>query len=195
MTHYTDQEIIDRTLEGDTAIFAALVERYQYMVYTVVYRIVRNKEEAEEIAQDSFVKAYQSLGTYKGKSKFSSWLYTIAYRKSLDRVRNQSVTFTTSVIDNVSEKALKQVENALDYMESKEQNEIVLEAIMKLPEKESVIVTLYYLEENSVKEIAAIVGISPQNVKIKLYRARKKLYSLLKDYVSPEIKDRYGRAL
>ena len=83
----TDQYLIDKTLNGDTRAFGELVERYQAFVFTIALRIVKVREEAEEVAQDAFIKAFQSITSYRGESKFSSWLYSIAYRKALDAIR------------------------------------------------------------------------------------------------------------
>jgi RNA polymerase sigma factor (sigma-70 family) len=84
MSLTTDQQLIEKTLRGDTSSFGKLVERYQDFVFTIAFRIMKVREEAEEVAQDSFIKAYESLNSFRGESKFSSWLYSIAYRKALD---------------------------------------------------------------------------------------------------------------
>ena len=85
------------------------------------------------------------------------------------------------------------VEDALGYLQAKERSEIISKSILKLPEDEAAIVTWYYFEEKNIKEIAAIVGMSADNVKIKLYRSRKKLYSILKHHVSLKISNNNGR--
>ena len=87
MIKTTDQHHIEQTLAGDPQAFGELVRRYQDYVFTVVNRMVQHREEAQEITQDTFVKAYSSLKSFRGESKFSSWLYTIAYRKALDRLK------------------------------------------------------------------------------------------------------------
>ncbi|AXT56134.1 RNA polymerase sigma factor [Aquimarina sp. AD1] len=195
MNHQSDQYYIKQVLEGDVNAFSTLVERYQNLVYTVIYRIVRNKEEAEEIAQDTFIKAYKSLSNYRGEAKFSTWLYTIAYRKSLDAIKTKKRFVATELIEEISEGEVTNVNDALSYLQDKERKQIISDSILKLPEEEAVIVTLYYFEEKSVKEIKAIVGITENNIKIKLYRSRKKLYSILKYHISPEINTSNGRAI
>ena len=195
MNHQPDQYYIDQVLEGDVNAFSFLVERYQNLVYTVVYRIVKNKEQAEEVAQDSFIKAYESLKKYRGDAKFSTWLYTIAYRKSLDAIKSAKRFAASELIEEISEGDIESVTDALNYLQEQERKQIISESIMKLPEDEAAIITLYYFEEKSVKEIVEIVGLTADNVKIKLYRSRKKLYSILKYYVSPEISSKNGRAI
>ncbi|MBQ4803770.1 RNA polymerase sigma factor [Aquimarina sp. MMG015] len=195
MNHQSDQYYIKQVLEGDVNAFSTLVERYQNLVYTVIYRMVRNKEEAEEIAQDTFIKAYKSLSNYRGEAKFSTWLYTIAYRKSLDAIKTKKRFVATELIEEISEGEVTNVNDALSYLQDKERKQIISDSILKLPEEEAVIITLYYFEEKSVKEIKDIVGITENNIKIKLYRSRKKLYSILKYHISPEINTSNGRAI
>ncbi len=195
MSHQSDQYYINQVLEGQVNAFSVLVERYQGLVYTVVYRMVKNKEQAEEVAQDSFIKAYKSLNNYRGDAKFSTWLYTIAYRKSLDAIKASKRMITSELIEEVSEGEMELVGDALNYLQIKERKKIISDSIMKLPEDEAAIITLYYFEEKSVKEIVEIVNLTADNVKIKLYRSRKKLYSILKHHISLEISSKNGRAI
>ncbi|WP_298313433.1 RNA polymerase sigma factor [uncultured Aquimarina sp.] len=195
MNHQSDQYYIKQVLEGEVNAFSSLVERYQSLVYTIVFRMVRNKEEAEEIAQDTFIKAYKSLSKYRGEAKFSTWLYTIAYRKSLDAIKKNKRFVATELIEEVSEGEVGVVNDALSYLQDIERKEIISNSILKLPEEESAIITLYYFEEKSIKEIKEIVGLTEDNIKIKLYRSRKKLYSILKYHFSPEINANNGRAI
>jgi len=195
MSHQSDQYYINRVLEGHTDAFSTLVARYQSLVYTIVIRIVKNKELAEEVAQDSFVKAYQSINKFRGDSKFSTWLYTIAYRKSLDAIKKEKRIVSSELIEDISEGQIEQVGDALGYLQDQERKQVIKQSIMRLPEDEATIVTLFYFEEKSVKEIVEIVGLSQDNVKIKLYRSRKKLYSILKNNISPEISSKNGRAI
>jgi len=195
MNHQPDQYYIQKVLEGDINAFSILLERYQNLVYTVVYRVVKNKEQAEEVAQDTFVKAYESLAKYRGEAKFSTWLYTIAYRKSLDSVKSNKRLITSELIEEINEGDIEQVTDALSYLQEQERKKIIAESILKLPQEIAVLVTLYYFEEKNIKEIADIVGLTADNVKIKLFRSRKKLYSILKHYVLPEISNKNGRAI
>ena len=195
MNHQSDQYYIDLVLQGDHQSFATLVSRYQQLVYTVVYRVVKNREQAEEIAQDTFVKAYTSLSGFRGESAFSSWLYMIAYRKALDAIKANKRIIRSDRIEEIVENEIGPIHDALEYMQEQERKEIIRKSILKLPEDEAVIITLYYFEEKSVKEIVEIVGLSADNIKIKLYRSRKKLYSILKQYVSPEMNTKNGRAI
>ncbi|HEY4156176.1 MAG TPA: sigma-70 family RNA polymerase sigma factor, partial [Puia sp.] len=106
-TGLTDTEIISRVLHGEQAIFAQLVERYQNYVFTLVLRLIENREDAEETAQDVFVKAYRSLADFRGESKFSTWLFTIARTSSISFLRKKKLDIRS--LDN--ERTGLQVEN------------------------------------------------------------------------------------
>ena len=82
-----DDVFINKILDGDSSAFAVLVDRYKDLVYTLAIRMVKNKEEAEEVAQDTFIKVYKSLAKFKGDSKFSTWIYKVAYNTCLDRLK------------------------------------------------------------------------------------------------------------
>ncbi|TPN84702.1 RNA polymerase sigma factor [Aquimarina algicola] len=195
MDHQTDQYYITKTLKGEINAFSTLVERYQTFVYTIAYRVVKNKEIAEEVAQDSFVKAYESLNTYREEAKFSTWLYTIVYRKSLDIIKAGKKKMIFESLGEIQENKISFIDDALYQLQVKERKKVISDSIMKLQEDEAIIITLYYFEEKNIREIAAIIDLTLDNVKIKLYRSRKKLYSILKHYLSPEICDKNGRAI
>ena len=195
MSTTTDQQLIDQTLNGDTRSFGVLVERYQNFVFTIVYRMVKVREEAEEVSQDSFIKAFESLSSYRGEAKFSSWLYSIAYRKALDALRKNKKYKASEIIDDITEGEIDTIDNALHYLEESERKKTIQDCILKLSEDEAAIITLYYFEDQSVREIAGITTLSEDNIKVKLYRSRKKLFNLLKHFVLPEITNINGRAI
>ena len=195
MNQNTDQYYITKTLQGNTHAYSYLVERYQNFVYTIVIRMVKVREEAEEVAQDTFIKAYQSLSSFRAEAKFSTWLYSIAYRKALDRIRKNKNLITSELIEEITESKFESIENGLHYLEEKEKREIIKNSILQLKEQEAAIITFYYFEDQSVKEIAEITQLSEDNVKIKLHRSRKKLFSLLKSHVLPEITNSNGKAV
>ncbi|MCH7785412.1 MAG: RNA polymerase sigma factor [Bacteroidetes bacterium] len=191
----TDQYYISKTLKGDSRAYSFLVEKYQNFVYTIVIRMVKVKEEAEEVSQDTFIKAFQSLSSYRGESKFSTWLYSIAYRKALDRIRKNNKINTSELIEEITESNFESIENALHYIQEQERNEIIKKCILQLKEQEAAIITFYYYEDLTVKEIAKITQLTEDNIKVKLHRSRKKLFSLLKYFVLPEITISNGKAI
>ncbi len=181
--------LIRRARAGSRGAFTQLVERYQDYVFTVCNRVLRDREAAEEAAQDSFLKAFQNLDSFQGQSRFSSWLYTIAYRTALDRVRLKKAPL----------QALDQQERPLQVADSGplpgtsiEQGELqdaLQAAIAQLKPDDAAVVTLYYLQEQSVKEIADITGLTVTNVKTKLHRSRETLREALSGRLKSEIAD------
>jgi RNA polymerase sigma-70 factor (ECF subfamily) len=184
----SDQIYIDKVLSGDTNAFAYLINKYKDMTYTIAIKIVKSHEDAEEVAQDSFLKAYEKLNTFKGNAKFSTWLYTIVYRNSITKIRKKKVDTSDIddyVIDNHSEgDDFPQIE----AIKSEEQQKYVREAIDKLPEKDALLITLFYMNDNSIEEIEQITGLTQSNIKVKLFRARKKLNQELSLLLKEELK-------
>jgi RNA polymerase sigma factor (sigma-70 family) len=184
-----DQIYIDKVLQGDTNAFAYLVDRYKNLTYTVAMKIVRNHEDAEEVAQDSFIKAYSQLHTFKGESKFSTWLYTIVYRNSITKIRKKKIT-TTDIDSYIIENQKSDYDfPQIEAIKNGEQKKYITEAIDNLPEMDAFLITLFYLDESSVEEIEQITGLTKTNVKVKLFRARKKLLNELSLLLKDEIKE------
>lgn len=195
MNQDTDQLIIDKVLDGDSNAYRVLIDKYRDLVFTVVIRIVKSREEAEEVAQDTFIKAYQSLKDFKGASKFSTWLYSIAYRKALDRVRKMRRVSKVELHDDRTDYDVGHMENALGHMMAEERKKAVRQCLEKLPEKDAAIVTFFYFEELSIKEIATLTNLTEDNIKVKLHRSRKKMFSMLEHFIRPEISNSNGRAV
>lgn len=193
MTINNDQQYIDKVLEGDTNAFAFLVEKYEDMVFSLALKITKRREEAEEVAQDSFIKAFKSLQHFKGDSKFSTWLYKITYNNCIDRVKKIARKYNTDTIDEVNENKIKAIEDTLQTIERGERAEVIKECMDLLPEDERTILWLFYFEELSLKEIKDVTSYSESNIKVKLHRARKRLLAIVKDKVEPELINHYGR--
>lgn len=187
-----DQVYINKILDGDANAFAVLVDRYKDLVYTLAIRMMKNREEAEEVAQDAFIKTYKSLDKFKGESKFSTWIYRVAYNTCLDRLKKNKRTQNTVTIDEYTEHQVKTIDNALDKIEASEKKEAIQQCIELLPSDDSFLLTLYYFEELSLEEIGKIVGLKPNNVKVKLFRSRKKLATILKERLDNEIIESYA---
>ncbi len=188
-----DQPYIERTLKGDMKAFTVLVDRYKYMVYTLAMRMVKNKEEAEEISQDTFLKVYNALGSFKGGSKFSTWVYKIAYYRSLDYIKKIGRTPSLSSVEGLKENSIVEEDGIIEKLEQIEKKGAIKEAVQLLPGDDGIIITLHYFEELSLKEISEIMEISANNVKVKLFRARKRLHQILVNKLEPEIISGYAR--
>jgi len=184
--------LIKNTLHGDTQSFAKIVDKYKDMVYTISIKILRNKEDAEEVAQDTFVKVYNSLKNFRKESKFSSWIYRIAYNTAISRVRKEkkkkadiSLDDKEYIKDNIT---INHITKTLEPLEAEERHLYLHKAINSLSTNEQLAVNLFYLEEKSVKEIEEITSWSTSNVKTQLFRARKKLYNKLNQLLKNETK-------
>jgi RNA polymerase sigma-70 factor (ECF subfamily) len=175
-----DKYYIDQVLKGNVNAYTALVERHKRLLYTFALKMVRVPEDAEEIAHDAFVKAYQSLGTFKHECKFSTWLYRIVFNESVSRLRKKKLELISMDEPRYSYLEVEETDNFLKELSDQEQNAAVRKAIEKLPDDERSIITLFYLQECSIKEIIEITSYSESNVKIKLFRARKRLLEKLK---------------
>ncbi|MBT8303345.1 MAG: RNA polymerase sigma factor [Bacteroidia bacterium] len=188
-----DQQLINAILAGDSQSFSTLVDRYKDLVFTLALRMVKHREEAEEVSQDTFIKAFRSLNKFKGDSKFSTWIYRIAYNTCLDRLKKHKREQNIIAIDEYTEHQVKTLDNALDALEKAERKQAIQNCLALLPSDDSALLTLFYFEELSLEEIAKIVGLTANNVKVKLYRSRKKLTSILKERLEPEIIEHYER--
>ena len=184
-----DEYYIEQTLNSNVNAYSFLVEKYKHMVYTLTLRIVKNREEAEEVAQDVFVKAYKNLANFKGDSKFSTWIYKIAYYASLDVIKRNKRQIKLDDIDTLYDGDLENVQDAVKYLHEEERKKVINDALLKLNEDERIILTLFYFEELSIKEISKIVNLSDDNIKVKLFRSRKKLASILKYVIEPKTID------
>ena len=188
MVKNSDQIYIDKVLQGDTNAFAYLINKYKDMAYTLAIKVVKNHEDAEEVAQDSFLKAYEKLSSFKGNSKFSTWLYTIVYRNSITKIRKKKVA-TSDIDDYVMDNYSEGSEfPQLEAIKNGEQQKYVREAIDRLPEKDALLITLFYMNESSVEEIEQITNLTQSNIKVKLFRARKKLNTELSFLLKEEVK-------
>ena len=193
MSNEDDQHYIHLVMEGDTNAFAVLVDRHKDMVFTLSLKMLKDREEAEEVAQDTFLKIYKSLSKFNSESKFSTWMYKVAFNTCLDRLKKNKRSQPVAAMDEFTEQEAISLINVLDSIEERERKQVIQDCLHCLPGEDSFLLTLYYFEEQSLEEIANIIGINPNNVKIRLYRSRKKLTALLKDRLEPEILQQYER--
>ena len=193
MDKINDQHYITLVIDGDTSAFAALVDRYKDMVFTLSLKMLQNREEAEEAAQDTFIKVYKSLAKFKGQSKFSTWIYQITYNNCLDRLRKQKRSRKVVELDEFTEHEVRSLANVLHTIEETERKQLIQKSLNLLAAEENFLLTLYYFNEAYLKEISAIMGINENNVKIKLFRSRKKLATILKNKLEPEIINQYEK--
>ena len=171
--------------QGDITVFSELIEKYKDMAFNIAFQICKNTEDAEEVVQDSFVKVYKSLNDFKGNSKFSTWLYSIVYRTAISKIRKKQIT-TVDIDEHYN--SIGDTQEQLSLLKNKEQKKYIEYALNYLSAEDRTIITLYYLESNSISEISQIIGMNDNNIKIRLYRARKLMYSKLEEVLKEDIK-------
>ena len=193
MSQKPDEHFINKVIQGEHNAYAVLVDRYKHMVFTLALKIVKNREDAEEVAQDTFIKAYNALKDFKGESKFSTWLYKIAYYRSLDYLKKNKRQVVTTFIDISEEYNIATMDDALEGMELKERAQIIKHAIQELPADDAVLITLYYFEMLSMNEISKVMELPPNTIKVRLFRGRKRLAKILERILEQEIIHSYGR--
>ena len=195
MDQQEELEYILRVRNGEHAAYAFLVDRYKGMVYSIAWRVLGNQEDAQDVAQEGFIKAYQQLYQFEGKSKFSTWLYTIVYRTALAKAKEMKVR-TFSITEQFKETFTNDYSTPqLSLMQTDDEQRSVNQAINNLPKTEALLVILYYINENSIGEIRQITGLSMANIKIKLFRARKRLEKELRFLLDDKTTERrtYGK--
>ena len=173
----SDQEIIDNILRGDTVSYRTLVDRYQNFVYTLTLRILLNEAEAEEAAQDTFIKCFQALKGFTGKSKFSTWLYRIAFNTAISYKRKHRIE--VSGLDGSAYK-IASGSNTAKELNRDEQKRFINKAINRLSPADASVITLFYNKELTLDEISEVTGMKNSAIKVKLFRARKRLANELK---------------
>ncbi|MFC3878829.1 RNA polymerase sigma factor [Algoriphagus namhaensis] len=181
-----DSFYIEKTKNGDLQAFGALVLKYQTYALTLAVRILKNRQEAEEATQDAFVKAFQAIQDFEGNSKFTTWLYTIVYREAIGRIRKRKYFEEMDELED-SIAIISEDLNGFEILNRNERKEILRAGLDSLKPAESAILSLFYLDQLSIKEIEDITAQSNSQVKVLLHRGRKNLYSILQRQTNKEI--------
>lgn len=188
MSNRKDIELIKNIKSGDVAAFAQIIDTYQHMAFTLAKSIVKNKQEAEEVAQDAFVKAFKSLDKYKGDSAFSTWLYRIVYNTAISKIRSRKPETQNLESKEAVQYETHYAENNMHRLELQERKKILKKALNNLKEEDAFVLILYYYKEQSIEEISTATGLSTSNVKIKLHRGRKQMHIELNSLLKGELK-------
>jgi RNA polymerase sigma factor (sigma-70 family) len=182
-----DDLYLKLVLEGNTSKFSYFIEKYKGMAFSIAFRIVDNREDAEEIVQDAFLKAFRSLEKFRKDSKFSTWFYRIVVNSSLSRTRSKKPELSSIDEDDITDVVVESVESAYRSLDLSDQKKFIHHALEELSIENRLLLTLYYLNENSIDEITEITNITQDNVKMKLHRARNKMYKILNKNLKSEI--------
>ncbi|WP_259066083.1 RNA polymerase sigma factor [Mucilaginibacter sp. X4EP1] len=186
----SDIALIEQTLAGNQQAYADLVKRHQRFVFTLAMRFVKTREDAEEVAQDSFIKAYRSLSAFQGNSKFSTWLYSIVYTTAMTFLRKRRLD-TDSIDDEETYIQIESKASGYDVnnVENKSRSYYLNQAIEQLLPDDAAIITMFYQGEQSLEEIGKALGMEANTVKVKLFRARQRLKEKLERNLKHEAKE------
>ena len=178
MKKLSDQEIIDSVKLGNQSDYSIIVDRYKDKAFSLIKKMLKNEQDAEETLQDCFLKAYNSLSGFKGEAKFSTWFYRIVYNTALTKLSSKKRK-TENEMSSVHEHFDLKSDYDYNVSERKDMSELINELVNKLPEKHSAIISLFYLDEMSCEEISKVLNISLSNVKVMLHRSRNALKDII----------------
>tara|TARA_B100000508_G_scaffold140085_1_gene139992 strand:- start:85318 stop:85878 length:561 start_codon:yes stop_codon:yes gene_type:complete len=168
-------DVVQAVLAGKKQLFSQIIDEHKGLVYSILLRMTDDHEEANDLAQEVFVKVYQQLKQFKGKSKLSTWIYKITYFHGLSHLRKQKRWVGEEYYSNTESD-----DNIEEYMALDEMKGHVADCINRLKPIERTAITLFYLDELSVKDVAEIMSISESYVKVTVHRAKKNLKGLIK---------------
>lgn len=186
MEKKADEYYIHEILKGDSGSFSQIVERYGLLAFSLSMKLLKQREDAEEAAQDSFIKAYNSLSSFQGSSSFKTWFFRIVYNTSISKLRarkNIEVKFDDI---KISEKEAYNTENALGLLCSDDRQKYLAVALDRLEPDQRALLTMYYYDDFSMEELSSITELTVSNVKVKIHRSRKKLLQELKFVLKDE---------
>ena len=188
MSDKEDLFYIDQVTNGQTAVYAELVNRYKDKAYTLALRVVRNQEDAEEVAQDAFLKAYKGLKNFKREASFSTWLYRIVYNTALSKIKKKQLA-TAELNDEHHNYSSGGSLESMETLIQSDRTIYVKKALNELSDEEALLVNLYYTHEKDMHEIAHITDLTHVNVRVKLSRIRGKLEGIFTRLLKTEVKD------
>jgi RNA polymerase sigma-70 factor (ECF subfamily) len=166
-------EEVKRLKTGSEAALEECMLKYQDYVYSLLLGML-TREEAQEAAQDTFIKVFKSVQSFNGESKFSTWIYRIAYRTGLDYLKKRkNVQSLDEII--IPERTIGIDAKGHKNLEKQDVNDQIESALLSIPADQSTVLRLFYLSELNLKEVADITGLTESNVKVRLFRARKQL--------------------
>lgn len=174
-----EAQCIARILDGEVEHFSLFLDRYSRPLHALIVQIIGCHEDAEELVQDVFLKAFRSLGSYKGECRFSTWLYRIAYNVAISATRKKKHEFLYIEEHAIHQVSNEKVDALLGAVDNEERVGQLTQAIDLLTVEEKALITLFYYEEKSMEEVGEILELTLSNVKVRLHRTRKKLYLLM----------------
>ena len=187
MEKKTDEYYIREILKGDSGSFSQLVERYSHLAFSLSMKILNQREDAEEAAQDAFIKAYNSLGSFQSSSTFKTWFFRIVYNTSISKLRTRKNIEVKFEDVKISDSEIQATENTIGQLNTEDRQRYIQIGLERLEPEEQALLKMYYYDDFSMDEISLITSLTLSNVKVKIHRSRKKLLQELKFVLKDEI--------
>ena len=172
---------------GDRLAYKELINRHKDYAFTVAYRILNSREDAEEVAQDAFLQVYKHMHDFNFESKFTTWFYRIVFNAALMQKRKNRI-FTEDIETSTQALMVSAQTDTTDYIRSQERSKAIKQAMQSLSSDDVLLITLFYLQEQTLEEIAGIIKISAETAKVKLFRARKRLADEMRKNLKEEVR-------
>ena len=187
MEKKTDEYYIREILKGDSGSFSQLVEKYSHLAFSLSMKILNQREDAEEAAQDAFIKAYNSLSSFQSSSTFKTWFFRIVYNTSISKLRTRKNIEVKFEDVKISDTEIQATENAIGQLNTEDRRKYLQLGLERLEPEEQALLKMYYYDDFSMDEMSVIIGLTVTNVKVKIHRSRKKLLLELKAILKDEI--------
>lgn len=182
-----DITLLKRIQAGDRLAYKELINRHKDYAFTVAYRILNSREDAEEIAQDAFLQVFKNVNSFNFEAKFTTWFYRIVFNAALMQKRKNRI-FTEDITESSQASLISNLNDASEDIRKNERQQAIRQAMQQLQADDVLLITLFYLQEQSLEEIAVITQISAETAKVKLHRARKRLAEEMKKYWKEEVR-------
>lgn len=182
-----DITLLKRIQAGDRLAYKELINRHKDYAYTVAYRILNSREDAEEIAQDAFLQVFKNINTFNFEAKFTTWFYRIVFNAALMQKRKNRI-FTEDVTESSQASLVSNLSDASEDIRRNERQNAIRQAMQQLSADDVLLITLFYLQEQSLEEIATIIKISAETAKVKIHRARKRLAEEMRKHWKEEVR-------
>jgi RNA polymerase sigma-70 factor (ECF subfamily) len=187
MEKKTDEYYIREILKGDSGSFSQLVEKYGHLAFSLSMKILNQREDAEEAAQDAFIKAYNSLSSFQNSATFKTWFFRIVYNTSISKLRTRKNLEIKFEDVKISDTEIQATENAIGKLNADDRQRYLQIGLEKLEPDERALLKMYYYDDFSMDEVSVITGLTVSNVKVKIHRSRKKLLQELMLVLKDEI--------
>ncbi len=187
MEKKTDEYYIREILKGDSGSFSQLVEKYSHLAFSLSMKILNQREDAEEVAQDAFIKAYNSLSSFQSSSTFKTWFFRIVYNTSISRLRTRKNNELKIEDIKITDTEIQATENAIGQLNTIDRQKYLQIGLDRLEPDERALLKMYYYDDFSMDEVSVITGLTVSNVKVKIHRSRKKLLQELRCVLKDEI--------